>query len=119
MPSKSEIEYQPALRRLQSILTEFGQTESLDFPSQCTHYDIHSDAESDLNHLKSALEHIDVGLILFKADGTLIYSNQQHRDFYPHLRDIYKSGGNQREILLRHTLALSSEDPSMDAKAYF
>lgn len=119
MPSESEIEYDPVFRRLQSILTEFSQIEASDLPPQHTPYDIRSDAEFDLNHLKSALEHLDIGLVLFDADGNLIYCNQKHRDFYPHLRNIYKAGVNRREILLRHALVLSAEDPSMDAEAYF
>lgn len=119
IPSESETEYRPVFRRLQSILTEFSRIESPGILPQRTSCDLRSDAEFDLDHLKSALEHLDVGLVLFDADGNFIYCNQKHRDFYPHLSDIYKAGVNRREILLRHALALSAEDPSIDAEAYF
>lgn len=118
MLPEREIEYQPAFRRLQSIISEFSPKQLLGAPPQRALRDVHSDAENDLNHLKSTLEHLDAGLVLFDVDGNFIYCNQKHKDFYPHLRDLYKVGVNRREFLFRHALALSTGDPSVDTEAY-
>lgn len=69
-------------------------------------------------HLEDAIESISDAFVLYDVGGKLVLCNQEHRDFYPHVADLYQKGTSREEILRSHAAALQKKDPSFDLDAY-
>jgi len=69
-------------------------------------------------HLEDAIESISDAFVLYDANGKLVLCNQKHRDFFPHLADIYRPGISREEIMRHHAAAAHEKDPTFDVEGY-
>ena len=80
------------------------------------------EAERDLREseerLGDAIESISDAFVLYDADGNLVLSNQKHRDFFPHLADLYRPGVNREEIIRHNATECHEKDPTFDVEGY-
>lgn len=66
----------------------------------------------------NAIEALPVGFVLFDKKGNFVHCNKAQKDYYPHVADLYRSGTNRTEIIVRHAGHLSEKDPNLDTDEY-
>ncbi len=68
--------------------------------------------------LEQAIDSISDAFVWYDADGKLVLCNQNHRDFFPHLGDIYHPGISREEIFRHHAEAMFEKDPTFKVEDY-
>ena len=113
MSGKTKADLQAEIESLRKVVAEqsavLSEGEAKNAPG---------DADHRLVQIRDAIECLDAGFVLYDSDGTLIFCNQKHRDFYPHVADVYKPGVSREEIMLRHTEVIRAATPAMDIEDY-
>ncbi len=70
------------------------------------------------DYLEQAIMSISDAFILYDANGNLVFFNQKHIDFFPHLEELYRSGATRKEIWRHHAVKIHETDPTIDVDAY-
>ncbi len=70
------------------------------------------------DYLEQAVKSISDAFILYDANDNLVFVNQKHLDFYPHIEHLYRSGAKRSEIWRHHAMKIREIDPTMDVDAY-
>jgi PAS domain-containing protein len=69
-------------------------------------------------YLEQAIKSISDAFILYDANGNLILYNEIHRDFFPHLADLYRSGAKREEVWRHHAIKMRENNPTIDVEEY-
>jgi signal transduction histidine kinase len=72
----------------------------------------------DAHQLANAIEALPASFVLFDGEGNFVHCNQTHKDFYPHVADLYQPGTNRNDILERHARKLGEQNPDLDIDKY-
>ncbi|MCP4072012.1 MAG: hypothetical protein GY742_09785 [Hyphomicrobiales bacterium] len=70
------------------------------------------------NYLEQAIMSISDAFILYDANDNLVFFNQKHIEFFPHLEELYRSGATRKEIWRHHAEKIHETDPTMDVDAF-
>ncbi len=70
------------------------------------------------DYLEQAIKSISDAFILYDANGNLIFYNEIHLDFFPHLADLYRSGATREEVWLHHAIKMHENNPAIDVEEY-
>jgi len=79
---------------------------------------LEEESRQRLINLEQAIESISDSFILYDADDKLIFCNQKHLDFFPHLEKFYKLGADRAEIWQRHANFLKKNDSVKNNDCY-
>jgi len=79
---------------------------------------LHKASQIKSDYLEQAVNSISDAFILYDSNGNLIFYNEIHLDFFPHLADLYRSGAKQEEIWHHHAVKIRELDPSIDVENY-
>ncbi len=75
-------------------------------------------AEIRTKYLEQAIKLISDAFILYDAEGKLVFYNQKHLEFFPHLTDLYRSGATREDVWRHHAMKISEADPTVDVDGY-
>ena len=70
------------------------------------------------DYLEQAIKSISDAFILYDANGNLIFYNDIHLDFFPHLAQLYRSGAKREEVWRHHAIKMRENDPTIDVEEY-
>ena len=70
------------------------------------------------DYLEQAIKSISDAFILYDADGNLIFYNEIHLDFFPHLAELYRSGAKREEVWRHHAIIMQENNPAIDVEEY-
>ena len=79
---------------------------------------LEEESRKRLSALEQAIESISDSFILYDADDKLIFCNQKHLDFFPHLTKFYEPGSSRADLWRHHAEQLKKLNQVKSTDSY-